>query len=108
MNRDQAIDVLETIDELYPKYELTERKANMLLPQLMRMDYDRVLQNLSTYIAQYPYPPTLAEIAAYPKEEQNYVDQLQQWKKEADLVSEETKQKFRQQMDRLLKECRSL
>lgn len=104
MNRDQALDVLDTIDDLYEKYDLTQRKVKILLPQLMKMDYDRVLQRLSSFVAEYSYAPTLAEIAAYPPVPNTFVEQVQQWKLEADQVPEETKRQFKEQIEQLFKE----
>ncbi|WP_182199340.1 hypothetical protein [Paraliobacillus salinarum] len=103
MNANQAFDVLDTIAELYPKYVITKRKVDILLPQLKQMDYTNVLKKLSAYAAAHPYPPTLAEIAAYPPATNIYLEQMRQWKKESALVPEETKRQFKQQLDTLLK-----
>ncbi|MDL4839499.1 hypothetical protein [Aquibacillus rhizosphaerae] len=89
MNENQAFEVLDTIAELYPKYGITKRKVNILLPQLKLMDYNNVLEKLSAYAADYPYPPTLAEIAAYPPATNIYLEQMRQWKREAAQVPEE-------------------
>lgn len=103
MNANQAFDVLDTIAELYPKYVITKRKVNILLPQLKQMDYSNVLEKLSAYVAEHPYPPTLAEIAAYPPATNIHLEQMRQWKKEAAQVPEETKHQFKQQLDTLFK-----
>ncbi|WP_226036775.1 hypothetical protein [Aquibacillus saliphilus] len=105
MNHHQALDILDTIAELYPKYLLTKRKVEILLPQLKRMDYDQVLEKLSVYAAEYPYPPTLAEIAAYPPAPNTYLKQMQQWEKEAAKVPQETKRQFKQQLEIFFKGC---
>lgn len=68
MNRNEAIDVLETIRDIYPKFEVSERKANILIPKLQPMDYGLVMEKLSAHVAAHPYPPTIAEIAAFPPE----------------------------------------
>lgn len=104
MNANQAFDVLDTIAELYPKFVITKRKVDILLPQLKQMDYSHVLEKLSAHAAACPYPPTLAEIAAYPPATNVHLEQMQQWKKEAAQVPQETKRQFKQQFDSLFKE----
>ncbi|WP_117149116.1 MULTISPECIES: hypothetical protein [Paraliobacillus] len=103
MNANQAFDIIDTIAELYPKFVITKRKVDILLPQLKQMDYNNVLEKLSAYAAAYPYPPTLAEIAAYPPAPNIYLEQMRQWKKEAAQVPEETKLQFKQLLDTLFK-----
>lgn len=102
MTEEESFDVLKTIAELYPRYELTKRKAQILLPQLQKMEYDGVLKKLSAYVAEHPHAPTIAEIAVYPPEENKHLKMMKEWQAEADKVSEETKQQFRLQMQQLL------
>ncbi|WP_277680081.1 replicative helicase loader/inhibitor [Gracilibacillus dipsosauri] len=104
MKRDEAIDVLESIAALYPNFEMTERKGNLLIPVLMKMDYQGVLKQLSDYAASNPFPPTIAAIAAYPPEGNPYLARMKRWKEEADNVPREVKQRFRVQVQTLIKE----
>lgn len=104
MNRDEAIDVLETIRDIYPKFDVSERKAKILLPQLAPMDYELVMEKLSTHTVSHPYPPTIKEIAVYPPEENNHLQLISQWREEAAKVPETVKQNFREQMAKLIKE----
>lgn len=104
MNYEEAIIVLETIGELYPKYEVSVRKAQMLAPQLMKMDYARVLENLSDYVAAHPFAPTLAEIAGFPVESNDHLDNINVWRAEAAKVPDEIKHHFHKQMITLLKD----
>lgn len=102
MNRQQAIQVLELIRDLYPRYNISKEKAKMLIPSLLPMDYERVRENLAAYVATHPYAPTIAEIAAYPVVQNEQLDQLDVWREEAADVPLEMKQKFQQKMIRLL------
>ncbi|GGM43294.1 hypothetical protein GCM10011351_31570 [Paraliobacillus quinghaiensis] len=105
MNNDQALEVLGTIAELYPKFDISKRKVAILLPKLKKMDYSKVMKKLSAYAAEHPYAPTLSEIAVYPPETNIYLEQQRpQWEKEAALVSEETKIEFKQQLNTLFRE----
>ncbi|SHM75893.1 replicative helicase loader/inhibitor [Gracilibacillus kekensis] len=104
MTRDEAIDVLESIAALYPNFEMTERKGNLLIPVLMKMDYQGLLKQLSDYAASNPFPPTIAAIADYPPEDNVYLTRMKRWKEEAGNVPLEVKQRFRVQMKTLIKE----
>ncbi|MBA2176135.1 hypothetical protein H0266_14660 [Halobacillus locisalis] len=95
MKREQAIDVLETISELYPqKFDITERVANMLIPKLLEMDYQAVLSKLSDFAVRSPFPPTIGEIAVYEPEKNHHLDQMKQWEAEAAEVSDEIRRQF--------------
>ncbi|UOR11387.1 hypothetical protein [Halobacillus amylolyticus] len=68
MDRREAVEVLKTISELYPtKFEMTERKARVLVPELLKMDYSAVMSRLANYAIGHPFPPTISEIAVYPR-----------------------------------------
>lgn len=95
MNKNQALEVLAAISELYPnKFELTDRKVEMLLPALVKMDFQGVMTNLKKYVAEKPYPPTIAEIACYPKEENVTLKKQQEWVRQARKVPMHKKQEF--------------
>src|SRR5690625_8030050 len=83
MNRNKAIDELETIRYIYPKFNVKERKAKILLPQLAPMDYSLVMEKLSAYVAANPFPPTIAAIAAYPPAENQYLDRISKCREHA-------------------------
>lgn len=102
MNRQEAIHTLELIRELYPRYHISKEKAKMLIPTLLPMDYQRVMKNLSVYVAAHPYAPTIAEIAANPPITNDSIDQFDVWRKEAANVPMEMKRNFQQKMELLL------
>lgn len=52
MNQREAIEVLESIRDIYPKSDQTKRKANMLLPKLTQMDFPLVMEKLSAHVAE--------------------------------------------------------
>jgi hypothetical protein len=58
--------------------------------------------HLSAFIAAYRYPPAIAELAVYPKEDNAYLEKMEMWEKEAVKVPEETREKFRKAMLQLL------
>ncbi|UOQ94763.1 hypothetical protein MUO14_07470 [Halobacillus shinanisalinarum] len=105
MDHGEALEVLETISELYPnKFEITERVARMLIPQLREMDFSAVMDKLSKFAVRHPFPPTIAEIAVYLPEENKHLIKMREWEKEAASVSEETKHRFRERIHQLVKE----
>ena len=104
MTKEEAIDVLKTINEMYPRFNLTKRKAVMLIPNLKNMDYKGVLKNLSVFVMESPYPPMLSEIAAYPEDEDSHLDEKENWREEAKKVSPEMKKQFREAFQKFVEE----
>ncbi|OZU87642.1 hypothetical protein CIL03_16270 [Virgibacillus indicus] len=103
MIKEEALEVLQTINEMYPRFDLTKRKAKMLVPNLKQMDYQGVMKNLSAYIMEHPYPPMLSEIAAYGDEEESHLEEMAKWQEEAKKVSPLLKEQFRQQFEQFIK-----
>src|SRR5699024_1665631 len=108
MTNQEALEVLKTINEMYPRFNLTKRKAAMLIPNLKPMDYDGVMANLSAYVMDSPYPPLLSEIAAYPDEGESMLEKMEEWQAEAEKVPQEVKDNFRKEMQRLLQQKRGI
>ncbi|MEC5425303.1 hypothetical protein QGM71_17615 [Virgibacillus sp. C22-A2] len=104
MTHEEAIDVLETIADVYPKFEITKKKAKLILPPLKQMDYNGVMDKLAAFVARHPYAPTIAEIAAYPPEPNEYLAKMDQWREDAVNVSAETKERFRMSLLKLIAE----
>ncbi|MCP3027632.1 hypothetical protein [Halobacillus sp. A5] len=104
MRHEEAADVLETIEELFGgKFVITERKIEVFIPQLMKMEYKPVMEKVFDYASRYPFPPTLADIAVYPPQSNDYLKKKKQWDEEAAQVPEETKRRFEEKFAALLK-----
>jgi hypothetical protein len=103
MDRCEAIQVLETISDFYPKFEVTKKKAQLLIPQLNQMSHKLVMEKLFAHVAVCPYPPTIAEIAAYPVKSNDHLEEIKRWRVEASKVPDDVKQAFHQQMLKLEK-----
>ncbi|MRG87620.1 hypothetical protein [Salinibacillus xinjiangensis] len=43
MTYEEAVQILESITELYPKFTITEQKAQLLIPMLTKMNYRQVM-----------------------------------------------------------------
>ncbi len=104
MNKDEALEILRSLSDLFPAYSLTKAKAKNLLPVFEKMDYERVKQNLYAYALEHTYPPTIADIAAFPPDKDDYMDKIKEWQKEAAKVTPEQKAAFLEQFQRLVKE----
>ncbi|GGF17996.1 hypothetical protein GCM10010954_15970 [Halobacillus andaensis] len=104
MNYDQAVVVLQTIRELYPdKFKITKTKAEVIIPQLEKMEFELVKKKLSEYAGKYPFPPTLADIAVYPPRENPHLEKIKKWDQEAEGVSDETKQLLQEKLEELIR-----
>lgn len=103
MTKEEALEILYTINECYPRFDLTKRKAAILIPNLLKMDYEGVLANLSAFVMDSPYPPMISEIAAYKDEGESALEEINRWKKEAKGISPELKERFMREFERLAK-----
>ncbi|MGY0691885.1 hypothetical protein ACW2QC_03720 [Virgibacillus sp. FSP13] len=104
MNHSEAMDILETITQLYPKSEMPRKKAQIIMSQFKHMDYQRVKDRLAQHVATYHYPPTVAEIAAYPPEKNDTLPKIREWQHEASKVPKATKMRFQEQLRKLIME----
>ncbi|MFZ0371545.1 MAG: hypothetical protein WAM07_18260 [Halobacillus sp.] len=104
MKSQEAIEILETMQEMYPgKFEVTQRMVSMALPQLMQMDYKAVMDKLSRYAFTSPFPPSFSNIAVYLPQENDYLEKMKVWEQEAAEVSEETKRRFEEKLEQLMR-----
>ncbi|WP_226582153.1 hypothetical protein [Halobacillus litoralis] len=104
MTYQEAVEVLKTIEEVYgDQFPLTKRKVALMIAQLEKMDYEPVMNRLSEHVTESPFPPKLADIAVYKVPENKTLEKMKQWKKEADEVSDETKQMFKEKVNELLR-----
>jgi hypothetical protein len=83
MTNEEAAEVLLTIHEVYPSYELTERKMKILVPALLQMDLAGVMKRLNEYILTNPWPPTISDIASYPLQQNEVLRKTQEYEKRA-------------------------
>ncbi|GAE27004.1 hypothetical protein JCM9140_3114 [Halalkalibacter wakoensis JCM 9140] len=104
MTSAEATEILYTIHEVYPSYKLTERKLKALIPALLPLDFKGVMDKLNHHIVSSPYPPTIAEIAEYPKKENEVLLQLARFEREAaeNPPTNEQKKRFESSLKALL------
>lgn len=81
MTNEEAAEVLLTIREVYPSFELTERKMKILVPALLQMDLIHVMKRLNEHIMTNPWPPTIADIAAFPQQENDILKKTNEYEK---------------------------
>lgn len=104
MNRKEAIHVLETIKDVYPRYDISKKKAGILIKELVLMDYTRVMEKMSKHVATHPYPPTIREIAGYSEKHNEDLTRLKEWREQVQDVPLDFKQVFHEQMRQLIKD----
>lgn len=82
MKKKEVIQVLATIESVYPQFKISDETVLVWLKVSKGMDFNLVMQRLSAHIAKYPFPPVLAEIAVYPEAENHFLQQTKQWEQE--------------------------
>ncbi|AXF56835.1 MULTISPECIES: replicative helicase loader/inhibitor [Bacillaceae] len=104
MEYNLAIDILESIAAVYPRFELSEKKIKIIMPALLKMDYEGVMDNVERHVTKNPFPPTIAEIASYPAQKNENLEKWQEWELEASKVSQERKNQFAIDLKKVLAE----
>lgn len=105
MTKEEAFDVLDAIQEFYPNVKMGERKIRAFIPQLLKMDYEGVMRNLSAHVISNQYASALTEIAAYPVDQNVHIEEMRTWQEEAAKVPEETKRRFQEEFNKLVEKC---
>ncbi|ELK46301.1 hypothetical protein QRD89_16140 [Halobacillus sp. ACCC02827] len=104
MKYEKAFEIVDMLEELYaPKFKVTKRKLDVWIPALERMDYEKVKANVTEHALRYPYSPVISDIAAYEEEEDDFMEKVEQWKREAAAVPPEVKREFFQKFEELLR-----
>ena len=61
MDKKEVIQVLATIESVYPQFKISDETVLMWLRVMKEMDCKLVMQKLTAHIARHPFPPVLAE-----------------------------------------------
>lgn len=104
MNRDQVIELFKLLKSVYPNFEVSSEKVDAWTRLMKTMDFERVMIKAEKFVLENKFPPTVAEIAAYPPEKNKHLEKMRKWKKEASEVSPEVKENFRRELEKLFKE----
>jgi hypothetical protein len=104
VNRDQVIELFKLLKSVYPSFEVSTPKVDSWARLMKKMDFERVMEKAEHHSLENKFPPTIAEIAAYAPEKNEHLEKMRQWDEEAAQVSESTKLRFRQELQKLIQE----
>lgn len=104
MTKADVVKLFKFIKSIYPTFEVSQEKINIWSSVMKKMDFDRVMVRVNEHVTENKFPPTIAEIAAYPPEKNDHLDKMREWEQEAAKVPESTKQRFKQEMKKLIQE----
>ncbi|KOP81317.1 hypothetical protein AMS60_01685 [Bacillus sp. FJAT-21945] len=82
MDKKELIQVLATIESVYPQFKISDEMVFMWLRVMKEMDFTLVMQKLTAHIAKHPFPPVLAEITVFQERENHFLQQTKQWEQE--------------------------
>ncbi|TGB04708.1 replicative helicase loader/inhibitor [Halobacillus salinus] len=107
MDKKQVLQVFKVIQSVYPRFmpEDTQEQQNKLdtwALMMKDMDYERVMKRTQEHVVGNKFPPTIAEISAYPTEKNKSIEKMNQWKREAEQVPQETKDRFQRELQKLV------
>ena len=104
MNRMQVVELFKFLKSIYPSFDVNTEKIDAWAIAMTDMDYERVMARVKEYVKENKFPPTVAEIAAYAPEPNTTLQQMEQWRKEAEKVPEHVKLLFKQKIEQLIRE----
>ncbi|WHY88167.1 replicative helicase loader/inhibitor [Neobacillus novalis] len=82
MEREEVYQVLEKIESAYQQFKISDETVIMWTKACRGMDFNLVMQKLIAFIAKSPFPPTIAEIAAFGVKRNDFLDKVKQWEQE--------------------------
>ena len=82
MDKKELIQVLATIESVYPQFKISDETVLMWLRVAKEMDFRLVMKKLTAHIAKHPFPPVLAEIAVFQETENQFLQQTKRWEEE--------------------------
>ncbi|WP_053369054.1 replicative helicase loader/inhibitor [Bacillus sp. FJAT-27245] len=65
MEKHELMKILVLIESVYPEFTVRAETVENWFAVCREMDYSQVMKKLSAHIRKSPYPPLMAEIAAY-------------------------------------------
>ncbi|RHW42037.1 hypothetical protein D1B31_05190 [Neobacillus notoginsengisoli] len=65
MEKQELLKILVLIESVYPEFTVKNETVENWFAVCRDMDYSQVLKNLTNHMRRSPYPPLMAEIAAY-------------------------------------------
>lgn len=82
MEKKEVFQLLAKIESVYPQFKITDDTVVMWFEVTKGMDYQLVMQRLTAHIVKNPFPPVLAEIAAFKQNDNQYLQKRIQWEQE--------------------------
>lgn len=102
MNKEQTFEVLEYLEQSYGQFGFDQKKLDTWAHTMRGMDFKRVMAKAEEHVMTNRFPPSIAEIAAYAPPKNEHLEQMEQWKRDSEKVSDETKERYRQKFQELM------
>ncbi|WP_270182945.1 replicative helicase loader/inhibitor [Alkalihalobacillus sp. CinArs1] len=83
MNKKKAFQILNYISSEYPSFEVTQFKVDLWAKTLKKDNEALVMRNVESHLANLKYPPKLADIRASAPLEVDYLQLVDEWRKNA-------------------------
>lgn len=87
MNKSKAFQILKYISSEYPSFEVTQFKIDLWAKALKDDNEAQVMRNVEFHLANFRYPPKLADVRAPAHREIDYVQLVSEWRQMANAKS---------------------
>lgn len=82
MEKTEIYQILKMIESAYPQFKICDDTVIFWMNQCRDMEYSFVRKRLHAHIVKSPYPPVIADIAAYQQKENKFLERIKQWELE--------------------------
>ncbi|WP_180953731.1 replicative helicase loader/inhibitor [Bacillus sp. T33-2] len=82
MNPQEVYQVLSKIEAAYSQFKINDETVLLWVNMGREMGFEQVMQKLMAHIATKPFPPAIAEIAAYEDIKNDFTEKIKQWERE--------------------------
>jgi hypothetical protein len=80
MTKEEVVKLLVLIESVYTNCTFKDETVLHWFQFCSNMDYEQVMSKLKNHIRKSPFPPTIIEVFSF--EENDFLETLQNWKKE--------------------------
>ena len=93
MTKEEVVKLLTLIESVYSNFLVRDETVLQWFQVCSNLDYEQVMAKLKNHIKRSPFPPAIADIAAFPCEETDFPASLQEWmKKRRERIERERNQ----------------
>ncbi|TCN20418.1 replicative helicase loader/inhibitor [Mesobacillus foraminis] len=82
MGTDEVCEIVAKVQAIYPQFKINDEMLVIWMNMFRDMDFDLVMQKLLVHMAKSPFPPAIADIAAFADKGNHFLEKNMSWELE--------------------------